>query len=104
MDNLDSWLKLVFNYGFPAVLGLFLIVSAVKGIRAIWARFTPWVDTVVDGHAKLMKTLMENDTKHAQSMSALASDGRSAHEATHKKLNDVHEDVRYIRDKVETKK
>lgn len=100
-EQAEWWLRAVFNYGLPSVLILALGAAAWKGIRAVWTKAVEWIETLLETIKDFLAGISENDTKRTEAMHTLTMSGLEGHAKTHGKLEDVHADVRHIKERFE---
>jgi hypothetical protein len=89
MEEIELWLKGAGQVGIPAAL----LGAVFYGLWQIIKWSGRRLDRLVSAHARLMRTLAQNDTRHA--VAAEASAG--GHHTTQEKLEKVHDDVRAIK-------
>ena len=103
-NDFEVWLKAVFNYGFPSVLALLILVATFKGIRAVWSFLKPRIELYYANMNKFFDTLADNSSKTSEVMSAMSADIRTGQDKTQHTLEEVHSDVKVIRGKMEKTK
>lgn len=106
MIESDEWMKVgdwlmkaVFNYGFPTVVLLILLFGGWKGIRAVWSKLCDWIESGLETFRDFLAGVSENDTKRTEAIQTLTMSGMDGHAKTHGKLDDVHADVKHIKER-----
>lgn len=107
MEQINPWLEIVGNYGFPIALVVACIYYAVMGIRALWAFIKPniqdWIDKrnhLTDKQSQFIDAIEANNQHLGDSVKALLDGGQAGHTTTHKKLDEVRVGVKEIRDRL----
>jgi hypothetical protein len=89
----DSWLSLADRFGFPAALVVGLLVIIVIATIKVGRWAAPRADKLLDAHLAFIGKASENTDK----VVAGVGDLEQLHGVTHRKLDEIHTDVRGLK-------
>ncbi len=96
IEQVGPWIE---RLGVATVLLLIGIGFAWKVLSWLGKRVDKWFDAQLD----LMDTLQKSDGKHLETLATLTSQGQNGHAKTHSKLDEVHQDVKHIKERFQPK-
>jgi len=106
MENPTELIELADRYGLPLVFLAFSTVLVVWAVRAVWGFCKPLANRAAESLIGLLQKqsdFIDTVSVHQSELKSLVETGHNGHSKTHMKLEEVHADVKHIKDQFKPK-